>query len=226
MGRSGQARVGIVGTFGPKMTSPNPFVHELSNQTGRAYSIGYSWNFYLDNAQTSQITATFGFGIWDFRMAIENDFLAFRNQDKYRTGVMSLFYRINNTQFGLQHAAWTGDPYAEGTSRKYDDTYPSKYGYRDMTNAPYGNFSAGIVSAVVEQSIGYGQYLGASIGIDADQIRNFMQNELIHENIILKNPHIPMVDTEGKQYLHNDDNQKIRPPLFFLQFLLNTGNFF
>lgn len=223
----GQLKLGGLWAFGPKLPAGvNPFLHEIGNQTGRAYSIGYSYNWYWDNIKTSQTTATFGFSIYDVRVAIENDFIAFRDGDKFRTGVMSLTYRYENTQIGLKHAAWTGDPYAEGTSYVRDDTkFPSKYGYRAMADAPYSGYSAGVIAVGVEQYVGYGQYLGASIGIDAEQIRNFMQNEVIHESSLLKNPHIPMVTKDGEQYLYQE-GQEIKDPQLYLQFIANGGNFF
>ncbi len=222
----GQLRLGLVAAFGEKYTTPNPFIHEVGHQTGRAFSVGYSYNFYWDNVQTSQRTATLGLGAYGARMIVENDFMVFKNEDKFRTGVMVLSYRYQNTQFSTIHAAWTGDPYAEGTSRVMDDAnFPSKYGYREMANAPYSEFGSGVLAVGVEQYVGYGQYLGASIGVDAAEIRNFMQNKVIHESHILKNPHIPMVDTEGNQYLYKE-GQTIREPLFFLQFMANTGNFY
>jgi hypothetical protein len=223
----GQMKLGLLWAFGPKLrTGVNPFLHEIGNQTGRAYSIGYSYNWYWDNIATSQATATFGFSIYDVRLTLENDFIAFQNEDKYRTGVMSLCYRYQNTQIAIKHAAWTGDPYAEGTSSVMDDSdFPSKYGYRAMADAPYSQYSAGIVAIGVEQYVGFGQYLGASIGIDAEEIRNFMQNEVIHESTLLKNPHIPMVTKDGKQYLHKE-GQEIKNPQVYLQFIANGGNFF
>ncbi|MCP4440788.1 MAG: hypothetical protein GY810_17850 [Aureispira sp.] len=225
-GFEGQVKLGVVGAWGPKDTIANPFLNEVSNQTGRKYAVGYSYNYYFDNMGTSQFTGTFGFEAWNARLLFENDYMAFMSQDKFRSGAIGLFYRLNNTQFGLSHIAWTGDPYHEGGKVVEDDEqFPAKYGYMDMSEAPYGGFSSGILAVSIEHKIPYEQYLGASIGIDADQIRNVLQNKAIHENKVLKNPHIPMVDAEGEQYLYRDD-QKIRPAKFYLQFMGNGALFY
>lgn len=223
----GQLKVGVVAAFGIKdSVHYSPFVNELSNQTSRPFSIGYSYNFYLDNQKTSQLTGSFGFGIYGFSFVMENDFLAFRDQDKYRSGALGLYYRINNTQLGLCNVFWTADPYEEGTSRVNDDKeFRAKYGYRLMKNVLYGEHSAGVLGLQVEQYLGYGQVIGAAIGVDAEQIRNGFQNKLIHESFLLKNPHVPMLDNKGEQYLYRA-GQKIRPPQFYFQITGNNGSLY
>lgn len=225
-GLEGQVKLGVVGAWGPKDSIPNPFLNEVSNQTGRKYAVGYSYNYYFDNLGTSQFTGTFGLELWNARLIFENDFIAFMGSDKFRTGSIGLFYRLHNTLFGLSHIAWTGDPYHKGGKWVEDDQkFPAKYGYMDMADVPYGGFSTGILALSVEHKIPYEQYIGASIGIDADQIRNALQNKAIHENKILQNPHIPMVDSKGEQYLYRE-GQSIRPAEFYLQFLGNGGLFY
>jgi hypothetical protein len=213
----GQLRVGVVAAFGVKDSIHySPFINEISNQTSRPYSIGYSYNFYLDNIKTSQVSGTFGFGIHGFSLLMENDFLAFFQEDKHRTGAIGLYYRIKNTQIGIANIAWTADPYGPNTITLKSKQFPAKYGYRKTKNVLYEGNSAGVLSIGVEQYLGFGQYLGAAIGVDADQIRNAFQNLLIHDSFLLTDPHIPMVDTEGKQYLY-EEGQKIRPAKFFFQ---------
>ena len=121
----GQMRIGVVGTFGAKNAAHySPFLNEISNQTSRPFSIGYSYNFYLDNIETSQLTGTFGFGIYGFSLAFENDFLAFLREDKYRSGALGLYYRVGNTQIGLTNIAWTADPYAKNTITNKTKNFP------------------------------------------------------------------------------------------------------
>jgi hypothetical protein len=60
-----------------------------------------------------------------------------------------------------------------------------------------------------------GQNLQANAGIDAEQVRNFVQNRFVHDVFRgkkhrPKNCHIPMVDTAGNQYLYRP-GQKIKP---------------
>jgi hypothetical protein len=110
-----------------------------------------------------------------------------------------------------------------------------------MTSAPLGNRSIGVISLQAErrfdlgEMLGYSQrlpldqYLGAEIGIDAEQIRNFFQNKLIHDSKLLplnwndvKNPHIPMLCADGCPYTYHD-GQKIRKPRLFFQSWLNNS---
>lgn len=218
----GQLRVGVVAAFGAKDSIHySPFINEISNQTSRPYSIGYSYNFYLDNIKTSQLSGTFGFGIHGFNLLMENDFLAFLQQDKHRTGAIGLYYRIKNTQISITNIAWTADPYGPNSITMESKQYPAKYGYRKMKNVLYEGNSAGVLAIGVEQYLGFGQYLGAAVGVDADQIRNAFQNLLIHDSFLLTDPHIPMVDTKGKQYLY-EEGQEIRPAKFFFQILGNN----
>lgn len=225
-GFEGQVKLGVVGAWGQKDSIANPFLNEVSNQTGRKYAIGYSYNYYFDNMGTSQFTATIGFEAWNARLIFENDYFSFMDEDKFRTGSMGLFYRLHNTLFGFSHIAWTGNPYPKNSTKVGDNKeFPAKYGYMDMADAPYGNFSVGALALSVEHKIPYEQYVGASIGIDADQIRNALQNKAIHENKLLQNAHIPMIDSEGQQYLYRED-QTIRPAEFYLQFLGNNGLFY
>lgn len=218
----GQLRLGLVASFGAKSTFHySPFLNEVSNQTSRPYSIGYSYNFYLDNINTSQASGTFGFGIAGFSLLMENDFLAFLQQDKHRTGALGLYYRINNTQIGITNIAWTADPYAPNTTTEESDVFPAKYGYRSMEGVEYEANSAGVLALQVEHYLGFGQYLGIGMGIDADQVRNVFQNKLIHDSFLLTNPHIPMVDRDGKQYLY-EAGQEVRPARFFFQILGNN----
>lgn len=213
----GQLRVGVVAAFGAKdSVHYSPFIHEISNQTSRPYSIGYSYNFYLDNIKTSQLTGTFGFGIYGFSLLMENDFLAFFQEDKHRTGAVGLYYRIQNTQISIANIAWTADPYGPGSITMKSKQFPAKYGYRAMKDVLYQEKSAGVLAIGIEQYLGFGQYLGATIGVDADQVRNAFQNLLIHDSFLLTDPHIPMIDTEGKQYLY-EEGQKIRPAKLFFQ---------
>lgn len=222
----GQLRLGVVAAFGQKDAAHySPFVHELSNQMSRPYSIGYSYNLYWDNIKTSQTTGTFGFGIYGFSLLMENDFLAFLQEDKYRTGAMALYYRIQNTQIAITNIAWTADPYAPTTQTIEDSDFPSKYGYRSTKGVLYERYSAGVLAIQIEQALGFGQYLGAAIGIDADQIRNVFQNKLIHDSFLLTNPHIPMIDVEGKQYLYQE-GQEVRPARLFFQIQGNNARLY
>lgn len=223
----GSLKLGVVGSWGKKDSLRQPFMNEVSNQTQRRFAAGYSYNWYFNQIGTSQLSGTFGMQFTDFKFVFENDFLAFTSQDKYRSGAMGIYYRYQNLQFGLYHAAWTGDPYKGSIWHKKSEErpFPSRYGYIDMSTAPYGDRSAGIIAAQVAYILPMsgGQVIDLHVGIDAEQIRNTFQNKLIHDSPILPlnwgkngNPHIPMVASDGQPYLYLP-GQKIRKPRFLMQ---------
>lgn len=223
----GMLKLGIVGTWGKKDSLRNPFLHEVSNQTRRRFAAGYSYNWYFNQIKTSQFTGTFGMQFDRVRFLFENDFLAFQSQDKYRTGAMGLWYRQGNWEVGAYHAAWTGDPYTNAEWIKNKDAehpFRSRFGYIDMSNAPYGDKSVGALAVQVRYLVPViGQILDLHAGVDAEQIRNAFQNRLIHDSPVLPinwgkngNPHIPMVCTDGKPYLYRPE-QRIRKPRPLLQ---------
>lgn len=234
-----QLRAGIVGAWGRRDSLTNPYLNEISNQTGRRFSVGYAYVWYLDTWKTSQRSGTFGFQLWDFRLVMENDFLSLIPQDRYRTGALGVYYwlRQTNTQLGLHHISWTGDPYGENANwvRKKDTDFPSRFGYIDTYHAPYGRFSNGILGLDIEQQLPFFQYAHVAIGIDAEQIRNAMQNRLVHDNPVMTifngeydrgtNPHIPMICIDGTCFLYKPE-QKIRPARFYFQLRGNSTLFY
>jgi hypothetical protein len=232
-----QLRAGVVGAWGRRDTIVSPYLNEVSNQTGRRYALGYAFNIYRDNFATSQVSGTFGLTLRSFRMVMENDFLSFNPQDRYRTGCVGFYYWLKetNTQIGVHHLSWTGDPYGEHAEWVRDSTFPSRFGYIDTYNAPYGRNSVGALGVEIEQILPFYQYAHAAIGIDAEQIRNAMQNKLIHDSPIIpanwgdndegKNPHIPMICVDGKCYLHKEE-QQIRPAKFYFQLRGNSTLFY
>jgi hypothetical protein len=239
-----QLQPGISGCWGTKRDSfseVHPFVNPVSNQTARPYSLSYAYLFYFDKMGSAQRSGIFGLQLKNFRFYFENDFLAFQSKDKYRTGGMAFFYRYKDWQFGIKNLAFTGDPYHKYCPWIEDANFPSRSGYIDMTSAPLGNRSLGVISLQAERRLDMGkilgsgqrlpfdQYLAAEIGIDAEQIRNFFQNKLIHDSKLLplnwndvKNPHIPMLCEDGCPYTFHE-GQKIRKPKLFFQSSLNNS---
>ena len=216
----GQLKLGILGAWGPKHYDATPFMHINSNQTQRPYAFGYSYHIYIEK-NTRQHSGSIGFNAYQFSLLMENDFLAFRLQDKFRTGSLGIYYNSPRWQIGIKQLAWTGNPYYAGAIWYDDDkTFPSPYGYMNMNQAKYGNISTGILAAEVRYMLPYGQVVGAAIGWDSEQIRNIAQNKLIHDSFFLKNPHIPMVDKKGKSYLYRE-GQQVRAARTFWQV---TGN--
>ena len=225
-GLEGQLRVGAVGAFGVQRDRYRTrFWSPVGQNLGRMAALGYGLNFYWDGQRPSQMTGSFGITVDQFSLFMENDFLAGRSKDRYRTGAIALVYPREAVYIALQHLAWTADPYREGTRTATDrDQYPqARYGYRHLGQQPYQSRSAGILALRALYRRPGGPTLGAALGIDAEQIRHTIQNRWIHNTI--KNPHIPMIDTQGQPYRFGP-HQKIRAPRCYGELLLNPTDFF
>ena len=104
---------------------------------------------------------------------------------------------------------------------KTDSLFPG-YGYINTDGGLYSNLSHGLLSAQVKYANHYGLCVQGNAGIDAEQVRNEVQNKLIHDMPFVpkkynkaQNLHIPMVDENGQQYLYKKE-QKIKKPKVFL----------
>lgn len=233
-----QLTLGALIGFGPAEANLSPFLSPVSNQTGRAHSFAYAYNFYLDDIGTSQRTATIAIEVGQFSFIAENDAFADPILDRFRTGTFMLAYEDGDTRIALNSMLWTGDPASKGRRNIIDDNYPARYGCVDLSNADYGRFSHGILALQVQRRFytwpdqQLGQIVRFGIGLDAEQIRHAMQNRFIHDAIILpkswrrfQNRHVPMLDTEGNPYLFHP-GQKIRKPRFFAKGEWNPGLFY
>ena len=77
-----------------------------------------------------------------------------------------------------------------------------------------------------------GQILQANVGIDAEEIRNAVQNRFNHDMILIpkkwykrNNCHIPMLDENGNPYLYLD-GQKIKKPELYWNVFSGATNFY
>jgi len=78
----------------------------------------------------------------------------------------------------------------------------------------------------------YQQTWQGNIGVDAEQVRNTVQNKLIHDMVFLPkawrpktNCHIPMLDKNNNAYLFHE-NQEIKSPRFYLNAFTNASCFY
>ncbi|MFI5149258.1 MAG: polymorphic toxin type 23 domain-containing protein [Bacteroidia bacterium] len=206
------------------------FLTEVSNQTGWCNSIGYGHTFYLNRIGTTQQTGTFSLEFNRFHFISENDILGHSYYDRFRTGAMLLQYMLNtNLELGLNFAMWTGQ--MEHRVRPVD--YPYTNGYMDTTDSKFAKCSAGLLSLQVNTVLPvYDHQVQANAGIDAEQIRNVMQNRIIHDLAFLphhwrtdRNAHMPMLDENGDQYLYKP-GQKIRKPSPYLNTFVNPALFY
>jgi hypothetical protein len=73
-GRGWEKQMGIGLVYGFKDgTSNNPFHHLVSNQMGWRHSVGFGYNYYKDDWETSQFTGTVGYQGGNFELIHEND---------------------------------------------------------------------------------------------------------------------------------------------------------
>lgn len=212
------AALGLCLGYGNKTNEQNLFMSSISNQTGYKNSVAYSYNFWRNTIKTSQVTGIIAFQFHNFSIISENDLLARPMLDRFRTGAFLLQYQDKNFQYAINCTMWTGKM---GEPVKNDSLFP-KRGYLNQHNGVYSNMSHGLLSAQVKWANNYGQYLQANAGIDAEQVRNVVQNKIIHDMPLVpakwnksQNFHIPMIDTTGNQYLYRPE-QKIKKAKLFL----------
>jgi hypothetical protein len=205
---------GLVIGYGAQRQEHNPFLSTIANQTRYARSVGYSYNIYFNKIGTTQQTGTIALQFGKVSIISENDIFARPELDRFRTGGVLVQYQYSNQyQLAINCTMWTGQM---GNRITTDTSFPF-IGYMDTTNGVYTNYSHGMLSGQCKAVLNYGQNVQANLGIDAEQVRNFIQNRLIHDMPFLprkwrntKNCHIPMLDTAGNQYLYRP-GQKIRP---------------
>ena len=235
-GASGKFRetklgVGILTAWGENEAKQKYFHSLVSNQTGRNYSLGYGYNFYFDNRNTAQRTGTVSFQFHDFEIIHENDILATSGSDRFRTAALIVAYNKDSIRVGLNCLLWTGNSNSPLAKNHYDSSF-SRYGYKDLSNTLYGKSSNGILGIQAEYALGFGQNLKLSSGIDSEQIRNVIQNKIIHDMYFVptklvktKNLHIPMLDRNGLPFLYRQD-QRVKKSKFYYQFSLNDNDFY
>jgi hypothetical protein len=222
--------LGVLGAFGGMNTYYNPFYNSVSNQTGYKYALAYSYNAYWNKIRTKQRTGIIALQFDRVSILNENDLLAARSLDCFRTGGFIVQYQQDSLfQVATNCTMWTGKM---GFQTPISDPHFRFGCYMDTTGSIYSNYSHGLLSAQVKCYVGYGQNAQANIGIDAEQVRNAVQNEVIHDMSFLpkkwikhKNCHIPMLDDKGNLFLYQE-GQKIRPAKFYFNLAGNQGLFY
>lgn len=196
------------------------------NQSPHRYALGYSYNIYLDQRMTSQVTGSVNMQINKIELSFENDLFAHGYYDRYRTGALRIGYADSNVHAGVQLILWTGE---HNGKRITDSVYPGPHGYMDLTNGRHGRYSNGIASGFLQYRAGTATGM-AAVGIDAEQIRNVVQNKFMHDMPFVPtrwkkhtNAHIPMVSRDGSPFLYKF-GQRVKPMGPYLQLSLNdTG---
>lgn len=220
---------GIVFGYGPTHNLFNPFISSVSNQTRYSSSFAYSYNVFLNKKQTSQRTGIFAFQFNKVSLIAENDLFAKPFFDRFRTAAFLIQYQYDDLfQAAINCSMWTGRMGKKSGILNEHFYYEC---FMDTTGGTHTNTSHGLLSAQVKYHVGYSQNVQASAGIDAEQVRNVVQNKFIHDMRWIpkkwnkaRNCHIPMLDQKGQPYLYSDD-QKIRTPRIYLNIFTN-GNLF
>lgn len=222
--------LGLAQGFGGAYDAENPLVDGHFFNTGRLYSIGYTFSKYDDQMETSQGTGSIFLAHKDFFLNFENDLFGnTHGRDRFRTGGVSFHYYYDRWLFSAKNIIWTGETRCKQKVSHTDTDYPSRYGYQDVTKCKYGNLSHGIAAINVRYmpEDWFGQNLYAAVGLDHEKIRHFFQNKLIHDMYFVpdkinpsQNLHYPMLDIDGEPYLFLKD-QILKKPSIYAQLSAN-----
>lgn len=152
----------------------------LNNYFSRENSLGYAYIIYMDNAGTSQLSGAFRGEIKRHSLMLENDFFAGQGKDRFRTATLLYRYRELLWSGHLGVRLWTGE--ASGLQVKEMERLGRKQRYKDLSSNPFGKTSHGILYGGVQYALG-SQTLGVELGIDAEQVRNALQNQVAHASV-------------------------------------------
>jgi hypothetical protein len=213
----------------------------ISNFGPRTYLLSYGIKLYSDKIGTDQLTGLISFRMGDYFLASENDGFVFLPWDQFRTGAISVGRFIQNNhsatifqqqQVSVDVLLYTGKTQGNPTQKISESNYPSRFGYKKLNTSAHYKASHGILKLSWSGSLIAGQQIFADIGLDNEKIRNVVQNKLIHDLpflpkkiIKIENPHIPMRNEEGADYLFQK-GEKIRKGKFVWGFGLNRPLFY
>ena len=221
---------GVLFSWGTKKDFLNPFIGLVSNQTWHFNSLAYAYNAYFNKKKTTQQTGLIAINFNNTTLISENDLLARPTLDRFRTAAFLIQYQYQNQfQIGLNCTLWTG----QYRHKKLTDNSKFRRGcYLDTLHGTYTNYSHGLLSLQFKYQPMYYQTFQANAGLDAEQIRNLIQNKFIHDMPFIpkkwnksNNCHIPMLDEKGNPYLYLE-NQKIKKPKMYFNLFSNASYFY
>ena len=190
----------------------------INHQTKYNFGVGYNYIFYHDNTKSTQRSGGFAIHLKSFSLYHENDIFAGQGRDRFRTGQVHFAYHYQDYKFGLGVKMWTG----ETRGGKHVDFVNEKVrgGYKTLDHLQYGKTSHGILYGSFSLNLPYKQDVFAKIGIDSEEIRNAIQNRLIHDLIFLPksvkhhSSHYPRLDEFGYPVFEKGESKRDR---FYLQ---------
>ena len=188
----------------------------LNNYFSRENSLGYAYILYMDKAGTSQFSGAFRGEIKRHSLMLENDFFAGQGKDRFRTATLLYRYRELLWSGHLGVRLWTGE--ASGLQVKEIEHKGQSQRYKDLSSNPFGKTSHGILYGGVQYALG-SQTLGVELGIDAEQVRHVLQNQVAHAYVWHKRQAskavaYPMLDTLGNPTF---DKTQVRLPRAYFQ---------
>ena len=220
----------LLGLGESSLPERRPFWGPALGNFSYRHALAYAVHYYGDQIGTSQFGGSLAWQAGRFQLQLENDLLAPGSHfDRYRTGAFRFSWRERDLLAELRAVLWTGDP-KDGRAKTVRQTdYPCRWGYKDLSACRYGRYSHGVLAVQAQYYLGKGQVAQAGLGLDAEPIRNFFQNRLIHDLWFVpagwnkaRNPHFPMLDIDGNPFLFQAD-QELRPALAYWHLALNDG---
>ncbi len=220
---------GLLLGYGQKRNERNPFLSPVANQTKYINSIGYCYNAYFNKIKTTQQTGIVALQFNRISIISENDIFARPRLDRFRTGAFLVQYQYEDLyQFAINCSLWSGEMRHSVTD---DKSFPYSC-YQDTVNSLYANYSHGLLSGQFKMAIGNWQTLQANIGVDAQQVRNAVQNHTLHDVLLgpalwpkSQNCHIPVLDKAGNLYLYRP-GQKMKRPQFYWNVFSSAATFY
>ena len=195
----------------------------LTHQTAFRNGLGYNYLWYFDKAGTSQRSGGFTLMLNKVSILFENDVFGGQANDRYRTGHVLVNYRYHDFKFGTGIYLWTGETNGAQWNRQSSKDCP--YGFKDLSQLPYGKTSHGIWYGSFISNLGFGQTVQMKLGVDSEQIRNSIQNRLIHDLIFLpktvkhNTPHYPRLNQADEPVFDKTLRRKDR---FYFQGGINS----
>jgi len=222
--------IGVAQGFGRGFVTDNPLIDSHYFDSGKRFTLGYTFTKYDDRIETSQGTGSVFFAHRDFFFNFENDLFGnTHGRDRFRTGGVSFHYYYDRWLFSIKNIIWTGETRCKEKVSYTDTDYPSRYGYQDVTKCKYGHLSHGIAAFNVRYMPEgwFGQNLNAALGLAHEWIRHFLQNKIIHDMYFVpdainpsQNLHYPMLDENGDAYLFLKE-QVLKKPRIYAQLSAN-----
>ncbi len=216
--------LGLLLLGGKKEMVPDFQLNGLLHNSAFNYGIGYNYIWYFDNVKTGQFSGGWGVHMKSFSLLLENDIFAGQGKDRFRTGHITMNYRVNDFKITTGLNIWTGETANSEWKKESFDKCPS--GYRELDNLLYGKTSHGILYGGLSFNLGYGQHTTMRIGIDSENIRHAFQNRPMHDLIFLpkrierKTPHYPRLDEFGCPVF---EGSLVRQSKFYFQQAFNEN---